>query len=353
MGDTENAPVYDVSTSDLSDLMARTRQETDNPVDFSSVQSMLPPNDLATYTNGLATLKDDLAAGQSELDSRGDGSGPTLGTVTSYYVQQWNDTLSGVTNARNSLAQCPLAYAVSNDDINDLITRSRAETDNAVDFSNLHSPIEDDLNTYTSGLATLTNDIASGAAELASRGDGRGPTLGLVTPDMMQKWKATLDAVAAARNSLQQCHLDEQEQAQATPDAGTAQADSSTSADAPTGGADAADDEPAPDLSEAQITSEIFEFFWPGIPQPDYSQEAGDFAAFIFAQAVSSSRDMDWVPHAPGFKPGVGYIVLQAVQIAWRKIRRKSEIYESVRSTVANNFRTPYDELRNGLSPTY
>jgi len=112
-------------------------------------------------------------------------------------------------------------------------------------------------------------------------------------------------------------------------------------------------DEAAPNMSAQEITNSIFEFFWPGMGKPEYSQQAGDFAAFCFAEAVRASRKMDWVPRPPGGRPGIGWILKQAVQIAWRKITRSTEIYEAVRNVVANNQRINYDMLRNGLDPSY
>ena len=112
-------------------------------------------------------------------------------------------------------------------------------------------------------------------------------------------------------------------------------------------------DESPPNWKAPEITASIFTFFWPGLTQPAYRQAGGDFAAFCFAEAVRSSRHMDWVPRPPGNRPGVVWILLQAVQIAWRKITRSSQIYESVRKVVANNQRVNYDMLRNGEDPLY
>ena len=112
-------------------------------------------------------------------------------------------------------------------------------------------------------------------------------------------------------------------------------------------------DESSPNWSAPEITASIFNFFWPGMSQGPYRQAAGDFAAFCFAEAVRSSRAMDWVPRPPGTRPGVVWILSQAVQIAWRKITQSSAIYESVRKVVANKQRSNFEMVRNGLDPMY
>jgi hypothetical protein len=106
-------------------------------------------------------------------------------------------------------------------------------------------------------------------------------------------------------------------------------------------------------LSAQEITNEIFQCIWPGFEPPAYSQAAGDFAAFCLAEAVRASRKLDFVPRPPGSKPGIAWLLIQAIQIAWRKVTRSTEIYVAVRNVVANNQRVNYDMLRNGLEPNY
>ena len=86
----------------------------------------------------------------------------------------------------------------------------------------------------------------------------------------------------------------------------------------------------------------VLTFFYPDDPPPlAISDELGDLAAEMLLEAVKASHAMDYVPRPPAGPPGVGWLISQGVQIAWRQLRTQ-KIYESVRVTVARNYRSAY-----------
>ena len=90
-------------------------------------------------------------------------------------------------------------------------------------------------------------------------------------------------------------------------------------------------------------------FFYPdlGLP-PDITDAVGDLAAVMLKQALEGSKLMNLVPRPPGFKPGVVWLISQAVQMFWRS-QGKVKIYENVRTEVARSHRSEYEMARAGI----
>lgn len=99
---------------------------------------------------------------------------------------------------------------------------------------------------------------------------------------------------------------------------------------------------------ETAHVREILTFFFPHTPPPvTISDELAKFAAELYAEALRGSHAIDLLPRVPGFIPGPGWLVSQAVQIAWRQTG-KQRIYEMVRARIALNKRTEYALLLSG-----
>ncbi|MDW8284449.1 MAG: DUF4157 domain-containing protein [Myxococcales bacterium] len=101
-------------------------------------------------------------------------------------------------------------------------------------------------------------------------------------------------------------------------------------------------------LSPEEMTREVFSFFYPGLGMPDVSNpRAQELAARMLWEAIQASRRMDLVPRPPGGLPGPGWLVMQAVQIAWRRGRDEG-IYKAVKVEVASMFRSAFDWVKTG-----
>ena len=100
---------------------------------------------------------------------------------------------------------------------------------------------------------------------------------------------------------------------------------------------------------DEQHVKDVLKFFYPEqVPPPTISDEVGDLAAEMLKEALEGSKAMDFVPRPAGFKPGVGWLISQAVQMAWRRAG-KQKIYEAVRRTVALKFRSRYEMAKLGI----
>ncbi len=102
-----------------------------------------------------------------------------------------------------------------------------------------------------------------------------------------------------------------------------------------------------------QIAAEILEFFYPGMsfPRP-VSNDGIELAAAIFRAALEKQRMLNRLPKPPGTRPGVGWLVKEGVMIFWRELRGPTGFTAAVRNQVAREWRTGFEEYRNGLRPT-
>jgi hypothetical protein len=94
---------------------------------------------------------------------------------------------------------------------------------------------------------------------------------------------------------------------------------------------------------------DVLLFFYPDDPPPTtISDQLGNLAAEMLDAALQGSKAMDLLPRPPGFVPGVGWLVSQAVQITWRSVG-KTRIYETVRRTVALKKKSEYHMAKLGV----
>jgi hypothetical protein len=94
---------------------------------------------------------------------------------------------------------------------------------------------------------------------------------------------------------------------------------------------------------EEQYVRDVLKFFYPDLTPPTtITQELGDLAGLMLSEAIEGSKAMNLVPRPAGFKPGLVWLLLQAVQIFWRT-QGKTRIYEAVRRTVALKHRSEYE----------
>jgi hypothetical protein len=105
------------------------------------------------------------------------------------------------------------------------------------------------------------------------------------------------------------------------------------------------------DLETAPVTDEfvtdIIAFFYPGFQVSEVNDQLRQLAAEMLYRAIEGSRMMDMVPRPPG-NPGVGWLGLQAVQMAWRRGRDEG-IYVAVRNTIAASYRSRFEMARHGI----
>ncbi len=93
----------------------------------------------------------------------------------------------------------------------------------------------------------------------------------------------------------------------------------------------------------------VLKFFYPQqIPPGSISDEVGNLAAEMLSEALKGSKAMDFVPRPPGLIPGVGWLISQPVQMAWRRIGNQ-KIYDIVRKTVDLKFRNRYEMAKCGI----
>lgn len=94
---------------------------------------------------------------------------------------------------------------------------------------------------------------------------------------------------------------------------------------------------------EEQYVRDILKFFYPDLTPPQtITPEMGDLAALMLKEAIEGSKAMNLVPRPAGFKPGLAWLLLQAVQMFWRT-QGKTRIYEAIRKTVALKHRSDFE----------
>lgn len=102
-------------------------------------------------------------------------------------------------------------------------------------------------------------------------------------------------------------------------------------------------------MTDSQVL-EIMTMFYPNnAPTSGQINRAmGELATKMLREATEASSKMDYVPRPTGGLPGVGYVVKQAFGIFWRR-HGASGLYDSVVKTVARNYRTEYEMIRQGV----
>jgi hypothetical protein len=69
--------------------------------------------------------------------------------------------------------------------------------------------------------------------------------------------------------------------------------------------------------ADEQHVKDVLRFFYPDeAPPAQVSDEVGNLAAEMLHEALLGSKAMDFVPRPAGFKPGLAWLVSQAVQMA-------------------------------------
>ena len=94
---------------------------------------------------------------------------------------------------------------------------------------------------------------------------------------------------------------------------------------------------------------DIMNFFYPTLSAPSsVSDDLANLAAVMLNEAVEKSKLIDFVPRPSGGRPGVLWLLSQAVMIFWRKMG-KQKIYEIARVSVARDHRSEYELTKAGL----
>jgi hypothetical protein len=95
----------------------------------------------------------------------------------------------------------------------------------------------------------------------------------------------------------------------------------------------------------AQIANFIFD---DQLTASQITPAISDVAASAFLAAVEASRALDKVPRPTGFRPGVVWLLNQAVQSFWRSSGRQS-IYDMARVTAKVKWRSAYEMAKQGI----
>ena len=98
--------------------------------------------------------------------------------------------------------------------------------------------------------------------------------------------------------------------------------------------------------TDASYVREVLAVFYPGLPPNNVTDEMAGFAARLHYEALRTSRLLDLVPKPPATPPGPTWLLLAAVQAAWRSRIRGNRLYDAAVKTIAWKFRGEYDVLR-------
>ncbi|MFQ6032449.1 MAG: hypothetical protein ACE5K2_05955 [Candidatus Zixiibacteriota bacterium] len=96
------------------------------------------------------------------------------------------------------------------------------------------------------------------------------------------------------------------------------------------------------DADDKKMVTEILTFFYPDNLPRSVNDKLADLAARMLYAALKKSKALDLVPRPPGSKPGISWLIKQAVKTFWRKAR-KQKIYSIARTSVARDFRSEYE----------
>lgn len=96
-------------------------------------------------------------------------------------------------------------------------------------------------------------------------------------------------------------------------------------------------------IGSDEFVVDILEFFFEErLTVAQLNDPLRDVAAQAVWKATEGSKALDLVPRPPGGRPGIGWLVSQAVQIAFRKAQNQC-IYEIIRVTVKLSLRSEYE----------
>ncbi len=102
-------------------------------------------------------------------------------------------------------------------------------------------------------------------------------------------------------------------------------------------------------IQDEQMVVEILTFFYPNssISEYDITNDLGDLAAEMYAEALEASNSMHLVPR-PSYTPSFSWLVKEGVKALWRS-KGGDDIYESVRATVALKYKSQFQMERLGI----
>ena len=92
---------------------------------------------------------------------------------------------------------------------------------------------------------------------------------------------------------------------------------------------------------EEDYVRDVLRFFYPNQSPTRITTKLGDLAAEMLWLAVQWSKVMNLVPRPGGLKPGLVWLLLQAVKTFWRT-QGTQRIYKSVRDTLAGTYRAAF-----------
>jgi len=98
---------------------------------------------------------------------------------------------------------------------------------------------------------------------------------------------------------------------------------------------------------EKAYVKEICIFFYPSNPPSSINDALADLAAKMLYRALEKSKALNFVSRPSAGKPGIAWLLLQAVKTFWRT-SAKQKIYKIARDEVAREHRTAYDLAREG-----
>lgn len=106
-------------------------------------------------------------------------------------------------------------------------------------------------------------------------------------------------------------------------------------------------------ISENQFVLDVLQFFFEErLEESKLTPELKDIAARALWAATEGSRAMDLVPRPAGGKPGIVWLISQAVQIGFRAAQNRC-FYEAVRVTVKASLRSEYEVAKMVTSQSF
>lgn len=98
---------------------------------------------------------------------------------------------------------------------------------------------------------------------------------------------------------------------------------------------------------EKEYVSELGAWFYGSAPN-SVNERLADVLAIMLHETLEASRRLDMVPRPAGMKPGLAWLVKEAVLGFWRAEQGQG-VYEMAKQTVALKWRTEYTMAEMGL----
>jgi hypothetical protein len=100
-------------------------------------------------------------------------------------------------------------------------------------------------------------------------------------------------------------------------------------------------------MADDAYVKAVCKFFYGSEPS-EVNDKLKEVAAKMLWAAIEKSKALDLVPRPPGGRPGIAWLVSQAVQAFFRS-QANTKIYDAARKAVAYQYKTEYELARQGV----